>query len=382
MPPKKRIYYIDNVRSAVIALVILFHSAVAYSQVFTTRIEWYVLDGSCQFYDYLCVFFDTSLMATMFFAAGYFALASLIKHGAVQFVKDKLWRLFVPFLLGTIFLNPFPNFIRATLEGKIDTSYFSYWIYNYLSSMQYQLAHSKASVHLWFISMLFLFLLVLAFLYTLAKPFFEEKYTAAKPTIIQLLCFFSIGALGMITVNTFFEDFGQWYTVADFWTTQPTRLPLYIVYFTFGIVAWRYQWADKGFTNGLLGWLVTATAFNAFHLWFVVNHFELLDRDWPVTMIHTLAHSLACFSLFMLTLSFFKQKLNVGGTLAKKLSQNSYAIYIVHLNFVIALQYCLLNYNIAIHLKFLIVMSVSALASYLSSEYILKRVPILNKMLY
>ena len=78
---RTRIYFLDNLKSAVILMVILHHAAMAYMTVPVP--SWGLQDvRTCVFFDWLVAWDDTFVMPLMFFVSGYFALGSAVKYSA------------------------------------------------------------------------------------------------------------------------------------------------------------------------------------------------------------------------------------------------------------------------------------------------------------
>jgi glucan biosynthesis protein C len=104
-----RVGFFDNIRYLIVLLVVVLHSACAYSN--NTQ-WWTVNDANSIFFDYLLGVLGVFLMPTLFFIAGYFALTSLQQKGKWLFIKSKLIRLGLPWLLGVILMVPMINYIH------------------------------------------------------------------------------------------------------------------------------------------------------------------------------------------------------------------------------------------------------------------------------
>ena len=98
-----RLIFFDNIRYLMVLLVVVLHSAGAYSN---HTSWWTVNDTNSIFFDYLLGVLDVFLMPTLFFIAGFFALPSLQQKGKWRFIKSKFRRLAIPWLLGIVLLIP------------------------------------------------------------------------------------------------------------------------------------------------------------------------------------------------------------------------------------------------------------------------------------
>ena len=131
--PKRRMAYLDNVRSLVIFLVITMHAAVTYSGIG----GWYYKEGSLEylslpeqvFFAFSQSFLQSWFMGILFFISAFFATKALAKRGSFNFIKERLFRLGLPLLLYIFIISPIINFL--ILKELPESSFFSnYILYN------------------------------------------------------------------------------------------------------------------------------------------------------------------------------------------------------------------------------------------------------------
>jgi peptidoglycan/LPS O-acetylase OafA/YrhL len=106
----ERIIFLDNIRSFVIILVLILHSGASYG----TGVDFWPFhdnnpNGIIDFFMFLC---DVSLMAIMFFVAGYFVLSDLLKKSLWGFLKNKFKRLGLPWVIITAAVLPVLDYIH------------------------------------------------------------------------------------------------------------------------------------------------------------------------------------------------------------------------------------------------------------------------------
>src|SRR3984893_15225357 len=95
-----RIVAFDRARTFAILLVLLHHSVINYT---------YFGHGDsmrCLGFDLVVLFNDSFFMAFMFLISGWFVRDSLARKGAAIFLRDRAWRLGVPFLISVFVLMP------------------------------------------------------------------------------------------------------------------------------------------------------------------------------------------------------------------------------------------------------------------------------------
>lgn len=132
---------LTNLRAFVILLVIAFHSVLAYlgSQPtsppqFDSPPYWWraipIIDPARWFgFDLFSALTYLYLMQLMFFLSGLFVWSSLLRKGPRIFLRDRLLRLGVPFLLGVLLLMPvaiYPVY-RFTAADPSVSAFWAHW---------------------------------------------------------------------------------------------------------------------------------------------------------------------------------------------------------------------------------------------------------------
>src|ERR1700676_1752577 len=119
-----RIVPLDRMRSFVILLVLLHHSLLNYT--------WFGHGDPMRWlgFDLVVLFNDSFFMAFMFLISGLFVRDSLARKGWAIFLRDRAWRLGVPFLISIFVLMPiayYPSFLRYHLPGTTDFNFLHFW---------------------------------------------------------------------------------------------------------------------------------------------------------------------------------------------------------------------------------------------------------------
>ena len=108
-----RAVWIDYLRGFITILVVAHHSSLAYTTFASFNKVAYMLSthpvvdtarsaGLDLFEDFNDIFF----MSLMFLISGIFVLPALARKGPRLFVRDRFYRLFIPFLIAVTFLMP------------------------------------------------------------------------------------------------------------------------------------------------------------------------------------------------------------------------------------------------------------------------------------
>src|SRR5712671_3457027 len=119
-----RIVPLDRARTFIILLVLLHHSVINYT--------WFGHGDPIRWvgFDLGVLFNDSFFMAFMFFISGLFVRDSLMRKGSAIFLRDRAWRLGVPFLISVFVLMPiayYPTFLRYHLPGTTDFNFLHFW---------------------------------------------------------------------------------------------------------------------------------------------------------------------------------------------------------------------------------------------------------------
>src|SRR5579864_8286270 len=101
-----RVLWVDYLRSFITVLVVAHHSTLAYTTFARANPNIYILsthpiiDGKRWIgLDIFENFNDVFFMALMFLIGGFFVVKALEKKGTVLFIRDRFYRLFLPFII-------------------------------------------------------------------------------------------------------------------------------------------------------------------------------------------------------------------------------------------------------------------------------------------
>ncbi len=172
-----RTIFLDNIRTWMVLIVIVFHVALGYGSISL----WPVYDPPrIVVADWIYWIGDVFMMAILFFVAGYFSVPSISRRGTASFLKRKAIRLLVPCFLVTLLLNPICMYLwHYTKDFTLHLGRMSYWAYwgEFLRD-GFQARIATASIregivthyslfHCWFLTVLMVFFLAFALWYRL-----------------------------------------------------------------------------------------------------------------------------------------------------------------------------------------------------------------------
>jgi glucans biosynthesis protein C len=347
-----RVAFLDNLRYLMVIFVLIYHSCGAYA---TVAPHWVVHDTSSFAADIIRELFDVFMMPVLFFISGYFALASLQKKGAGEFLKDKVKRLLIPWALAVLIFLPLVIYDQPQNTVR---PFWKYWLW-YMGSFETRLRYSQSPEGLttqavyWFISLLFTFLLLLAFVSALihqqgGKKILpaERKGTSEKSVLVALLIFGLLTSIGYSIALLLFPD-SSWFTLQMFLEFQVTRLVPYAACFAFGLYARSRGWFADGKPLGSLALWGTISAMLA--VAYLMEGQPLFsdtagraNLSIGLLLIFAFLRSFLLLSLLVILMSVGARYWKHVTGLDRQLSATSYDIYLIHYWVVVAIQAALL----------------------------------------
>jgi peptidoglycan/LPS O-acetylase OafA/YrhL len=345
---------LKNLRAYAIVTVVSFHSVLAYlasqpaapDPFDNPPYHWLatpILDPHRWLgFDIYAAFQYVSLMNLMFFMSGIFVWPSLVRRGTRNFLYGRLIRIGLPFVFGVYLLMPIAYYpvYRVTAADPGLLAYWEHWI-----ALPFW-----PGGPLWFLWELLVLDALAAAVFVAAPGLIERlgRFSASAGAAPHRY-FVVLLAASVIAYLPLAYAFGvsNWAEFGPFdW--QPDR-PLFYVVFFFAGVGIGVQGLDRGLLrpDGALArrWCVwVACAGGSFLLWMITmapaayGHGNLF-----IDLCSYLAVALTVTTVCLAFVAVFLRFGTGRSALVDSLSENAYAIYLVHYVFVVWLQYALLG---------------------------------------
>lgn len=381
---RKRIEFMDNIRNFVILLVLVYHSAAAYSIITP---HWIVHDTHSFLADFIRELFDVFMMPVLFFIAGYFALSSLEKKGAWKFLKDKVKQLLAPWVMAVFIVLPLGLYDQPV---KPIRPFWKYWL-SYLNSFQIRLRFTETPVGpttqaiYWFISLLFVFFFIFVLVYTLLHRWrgkinirVANKERSGDSVLVVFGLFGLLTSVAYFIILLFVPD-SSWFTLHMFLEFQVTRLIPYFGCFLLGIYAQSRKWFVRGKPLGsLVFWGPVSIVLAA--TYFAVGQPVFADTAGTAKLsimyllFFAFLRSFLLLSLLVTFISYGERFWNKSNWFDRQLTSTSYNIYLIHFFIIVAIQSALLKWiGGPISAKIAIVFFVALAVSYAISRWVLIR---------
>lgn len=337
-----RIFFLDNLRTFMIFLVVLLHAGITYESSGIPAFFWIVDDPATNdLSGLLNLVLDIFVMSTIFFIAGYFTPVSLSRKTGWKFISSKFKRLMIPWLIAAFTLLPLYKVIFLYSRGLPQehwTTYFHWtngiWNQNWL----------------WFLPVLFLFdLLYLAgFQAKISFPKVNLWGAVAAALIVGFMYTLSIQIFGLQGwTKTFLVDF------------QNERLLVYFLVFLLGAHAYRLKIFDSKPKSRKLYLAVSSLAWIPILGYVFLVLVAILKPGTRIisafgdAVLMQATFCLSLLSMIYLLVQTFRYYFNRQGGLLRALNDSSYGVYIVHVVVLGGIALVLLNVTLPSLLKHL-----------------------------
>jgi len=157
---KTRLYFLDNLRTFLILLVVLLHAGIVYESILEDT--WIVSDPSKNSsIGLIRMYLDLFVMFIIFFISGYFIPSSLKNKTSWEFIKSKFKRIMLPWIMAVFTLIPAYKVIFLYSRGLPQEEWYSYFhIFERVGGNPYLFSDNPVQNWLWFLPVLFLFQVV------------------------------------------------------------------------------------------------------------------------------------------------------------------------------------------------------------------------------
>ena len=375
-----RLFFIDHLRAALIILVVLHHAAMVYG---AAGPFYYVEPPFAYPLTYLvllmfALFNQAWFMGALFLLAGYFTPGSFERKGSGSFLKSRLVRLGIPLIIWIFVLSPISSigYWQMPVELTGITNPLSWQAYPFLLGLGVA----------WFLVLLLIFNFGYAAWRSLTKNRKSSSTSeSSSPSYLGIGIF--ILALALVTyLVRIIIPIGK--EVLDFPTLG--YLPQYLSLFIVGTVAYRRNWFRT--TPGSMGVVGFVTVLVATVLLFPFalsgNLFSLeVPEIWVFlgggtfqSGVYALWDSIFVVGMCLAAITFFRRFFNQESGFGSFLSQQSYAVYVIHVPIIVFIAVALKGIELGAWLKFGL-LAVIAVPTCFVLAYLIRKIPGMSRVL-
>jgi glucans biosynthesis protein C len=345
--------WIDSLRVAVIAGVIVLHAATAY----LLDIDWYYQERTTSTLTPTLLAFPALLaglfgLGPLFLLGGLLSAASLAHKGPGGFARGRLVRLGVPLLVFVVLIDPFTDYLGSLAEGEHPR------LWPYLADQ----TGTRDTGPLWFVALLLVVSLVYAGLRRL-RPDRVGGAVAVDPRYL-------VAVAAGIAVGSFVVRLGSPLGAESFANLRWEAWPQGIGLFLLGVLAGERGWL-KGLDRWLVGrcgWtaLTGALALVGLVAWALVA--DRLDAvaggwTWPAATLAVLEGAVAV-ALSLWVVAWFRRRWDRRGRLVQRAGRGSYDAYVLHPPVLVVLSLLARPLPVAPEAKFLLVAMTGVVAAF------------------
>jgi len=370
---KSRLDYLDATRAFALVLGIVFHACLSFMPVF---MGWAVQDVSTS--PTVAMFMTVShsfRMEAFFLLAGFFSHLTFHRKGATEFVRSRVLRIVVPFVVGWFILRPLvvSGWIMgaASLRGNIDV-----WagLKGGVQTLSTLPAGIFAGSHLWFLYYLALITaltLVVRGLLTATGSRKEALLRGADALVARLAN--SPMSLGILAVPTAAP---LW--LMRFWSMDTPdqslvpHLPALIIYGGFFALGWMLSRQRELISQFARltpqRWIVAGMGIAAILLLGDVERDPGHPHYVAAHVAYAMGYALVMWSLVFLTIGVFKKLCQRPNALVRYIADSSYWMYLTHLPVVVWLQVAVATVPLHWSLKLVFVSTITIAISLLTYD--------------
>lgn len=377
--PATRLIFVDNVRWAMIVLVLSMHAAVTYSPLGS----WYYREqpsiGPLE-----TLFFATYqgllqgfFMALLFFVAGYFTPPSYDAKGPVGFMTGRLRRLGLPTLLYVVALGPLTEGIAngwrtpRKVLGELG---------RYIADGRFL----SGTGPMWFCAALLIFCAGYVAVRRADKGSGRRRdEVGAVPGAVGVVL-----TIAVIAISTFLVRLAQ-PLGSSILNMQLCYFPSYIVMFALGVAASRGRWLEL-ISDRFATVVASVCVGVALAMWLpllllggaLVGHQADFSGGphWQAAAL-SLWEALVCVGMSFGVLALFRAQLGRQRRFSKFMSDNAFAVYVIHPPILVALALLIAPLAEPPVAKFLLLWTLGLVACFGLAAPLARRVPRLGDIL-
>jgi peptidoglycan/LPS O-acetylase OafA/YrhL len=349
-----RLAFIDALRVAAVAFVIIHHAAQAYGP---TGGFWPVHDRAQS--AWFAPFYTANAafgMGLLFLVAGYFTNASVETKGPARFLRERWLRIGLPLATVVLLVNlPAVYLVQAPPSPAA-----------FLRHL-YERGWQPIYLHLWFLGQLLLYSVAFAGWRKAIVPA-ARAGSLAPPGHRTIAGFVLLLALGTWVVRIRYP-IDRWVPLLWIMPAEPAHLPQYVALFAIGISAHRGDWFRTVPTTTGLVWLgIGLVAYAGIYAVYAAGLWNELmtSGGWNVSsLLRSLWEAVIVTGLSIGLIIAFRQMV-AGSTV---ISAASFGAYILHPPIVVALQLAIQEWAIAALAKFAIASLLGVVLSFAAASY-------------
>jgi len=356
-----RQYDIDWIRISLIFSVFLFHIGMVFNGQ-----NWHVKnDERILWLDPIMNYLHTWRMPLLFLVSGVGTRFALLHRNITQFMKERFFRLVIPFVAGMLLLVPVQGYFQNMASFDSLGEYYVYSFQQMFTAGEYNFQH------LWFILYLFVISYVLVPFFHFYKSHFYEQFEVWMEGFCQIPGIFIVFSIPILLSQLF---------LLQFFASQTMRLINDGAYLTLITIYYVYGFVLVGNLK-IVGHLVRDRYWYAFMALGLSVLYFMLDAKEPTRFLQVIFYAdkyLMGWTISLAILGFAKKYLNSDHTLRKPLNTSIYPFFLMQQPVIVVVAYYIVQLELALVSKAVLISGISLMVMAVFYRYIILRFSVLR----
>jgi acyltransferase-like protein len=369
-PAADRLAYVDAIRLTALGLVFLGHV----SEIFNPWDEWHITNTQrSRVAGEVAVFVAPWVMPMIMLLAGVSTWYSLRSRDATAYLRERITRLVVPLVLGTLILVPPQVYLERRLRAQFSGSFMAF-LPHFFDGLYPNGNFSWH--HLWFLAHLFLYSLLALplFLFWQRSGRRETMHWAARACAAPGGILWLAGPL-VLERNLLWGFFPERHMLMTDWSNHALLFVAYVYGFLLAGSPWLGRAIDAQWPKAL-GVGVLGTSVIAAGMWQGVLPAQLPPPYSLRYLAFWTLYGVCAWAWMAAVLGMARRWLDTERPILRYGRRAGLEVYILHQPIIIAVAFIVVQWQLSVGAKFAVILVVSALMTLVGAE-ILSRLPAL-----
>ena len=356
---RERMHDLDWLRVIAIILLLYFHTGMVF-----ISWSWYFMQDTQTSYvlDELTLFLSHWRMALLFLISGAGTLFALSYRSGFQYTRERFKRLLIPLIFGILIIIPPQIYYELVKHGWEFSSYLEF-NQRYFEGGLYPLGDFSWH-HLWFVGYLLIYSI-------LGLPvFLYFRSVSGKKLLAKLAVFIApkgriyLLAIPLMTIQLLLQDkFTGFHNLID----DMANFAFFFLFFLYGFIICSNNILWDSIQRQRRMSLIIAIC--SFTILFLSRNLEFDMNYVPYWIIETIV----AWSWVMAILGYGRQYLNFKTKFLSYANEGIYPFYILHQTVLVILAYYVIQWDIPVVMKFLLLSTATLIICILIYDLIVRR---------